>query len=95
MLRIALRCYPLRSFLKMMKDSFNSSKLPMKTHLLPPPQQMTPAARVAEITAILAAAVVRTHLSQIEHTEREQRDKTLGFLPGQSVHTNPYQPESL
>lgn len=79
----------------MMKDSFNSPKLPMKTHLLPPPQQMSPAARVAEITTILAAAVVRTHLSQNEHTERVQRDKNLGFLPGQSVHTNPYQQESV
>jgi len=67
----------------------------MKTLPLPPPQQMSPSARVAEITAILAAAVVRTHLSQIEHKQRAQRDKTLGFLPGQSVHTNPYQPESL
>jgi len=67
----------------------------MKTLALPPPQQMSPAARVAEITAILAAAVVRTHLSQIEHTEREQRNKTLGFVPGQSVHTSPYQQESL
>jgi hypothetical protein len=63
----------------------------MKTLALPPPQQMSPAARVAEITAILAAAVVRTRLSQIEHTERVQRDENLGFLPGQSVHTNPYQ----
>jgi hypothetical protein len=67
----------------------------MKSLALPSPQQMSPAARVAEITAILAAAVVRTHLSQIEHTQRAQRDKTLGFLPGQSVHTNLYQPESL
>jgi len=67
----------------------------MKTLALPLPQHMSPAARVAEITAILAAAVVRTHLSQIEHTLRAQRDKTLGFLPVQSVHTNPYQPESL
>ena len=67
----------------------------MKTLALPLPQQMSPAARVTEITTILAAAVVRTHLSQIEHTERVQRDKTLGFLPGQSVHTTPYQQESL
>jgi hypothetical protein len=56
---------------------------------------MSPAARAAEITSILAAAIVRSQLPQLKTNGSEQREVNLGFLPDQRVHTNPYQTENL
>ena len=53
------------------------------------PTQMSAQARAAEITAILAAAILRTHLEQTE----KQRAVDLGFPLDQRVHTTPYPPE--
>ena len=58
---------------------------------LSPPSDMSASARAAEITTILAAAIVRTQLAQAV----KQRDVGLGFLPDQRVHTTPYQQEKL
>lgn len=55
------------------------------------PSTMSASARVAEITTILAAAVVRT----LTGNEPKQREVDLGFLPDQRVHTTPYQEERL
>ena len=63
----------------------------MTTFELPSPSEMTPAARAAEVTSILAAALVRT-LAPPEVTESAVR---LGFLPNQRVHATPSQPEKL
>jgi len=49
---------------------------------------MSPAARAADITSILAAAITRCYLANAE----KERQIDLGFVPGQSVHTTPYQP---
>ena len=56
-----------------------------------PPSEMSASARAAEITTILAAAIVRTQLAQAV----KQRDVGLGFLPDQRVHTTPYQEKRL
>ena len=56
-----------------------------------PPSEMSANARAAEITTILAAAIVRTQLAQAA----KQREVDLGFLPDQRVHTTPYQQETL
>ena len=58
---------------------------------LNPPSEMSASARAAEITTILAAAIVRTQLAQAA----KQREVGLGFLPDQRVHTTPYQQEKL
>lgn len=58
----------------------------MTTQPLEPPKHLTPRARAAEITSILAAAIIRTHLEN-KGTESSVR---LGFLPDQRVHTTPY-----
>ena len=63
----------------------------MTTLELPSPSEMTPAARAAEVTSILAAALVRT-LAPPDATESAVR---LGFLPDQRVHATPSQPEKL
>jgi hypothetical protein len=55
------------------------------------PSEMTASARAAEITAILAAAIVRTVVAEAP----KQREVGLGFLPDQRVHTTPYQQEKL
>lgn len=55
------------------------------------PSVISASARAGEITTILAAAIVRTHLSQTT----EQRQFGLGFLPDQRVHTTPYPQEKL
>jgi hypothetical protein len=55
------------------------------------PSEMTASARAAEITAILAAAIVRTVVAEAP----KQREVGLGFLPDQRVHTTPYQTEKL
>ena len=58
---------------------------------LNPPSEMSASARAAEITTILAAAIVRTQLAQAV----KQRDFDLGLLPDQRVHTTPYQEKRL
>ena len=63
----------------------------MKNLKLASPSDMSASARAGEITAILAASIVRT-LSAPEATEGAVR---LGFLPDQRVHTTPYQQEKL
>lgn len=63
----------------------------MKNVELAPPSEMTASARAGEITAILAAAIVRTLIPD----EPKQREVGLGFLPGQSVHTPPFQQEKF
>ena len=56
-----------------------------------PPSEMSASARAAEITTILAAAIVRTQLAQAA----KQRESDLGFLDDQRVHTTPYQEKRL
>lgn len=63
----------------------------MTTLELPSPSEMTPAARAAEVTSILAAAIVRT-LTPPQATESAV---CLGFLPDQRVHATPSQPVKL
>jgi hypothetical protein len=63
----------------------------MTTIELPSPSEMTPVARAAEVTSILAAAIVRTLVAP-EATEGTVR---LGFLPDQRVHATPSQQEQL
>ena len=58
---------------------------------LSPPSDMSASARAAEITTILAAAIVRT----VGAEAPKQREVGLGFLPDQRVHTTPYQQETL
>jgi hypothetical protein len=55
------------------------------------PSEMSARARAAEITTILAAAIVRTQLAQ----DAKQREFDLGLLPDQRVHTTPYQEKRL
>lgn len=63
----------------------------MKNLELASPAEMSASARAAEITAILAAAIVRTLIPD----ELKQTQFGLGFLPDQSVHTTPSQQEKL
>lgn len=63
----------------------------MKNIKLATPTAMSATARAAEITSILAAAIIRTQLAQ----PTKQREIELGFLPGKSVHTTPSQQEKL
>ena len=63
----------------------------MKNLELASPSEMSASARAGEITAILAATIVRT-LSAPEATEGTVR---LGFLPDQRVHPTPYPQEKL
>jgi hypothetical protein len=65
----------------------------MKNIELASPSEMSASARAGEITAILAAAIVRTVAWQTSN--RKQREVGLGFLPDQRVHTTPYQQEKL
>ena len=58
---------------------------------LSPPSDMSGSARAAEITTILAAAIVRTQLAQAA----KQREVDLGLLPDQRVHTTHYQEKRL
>ena len=67
----------------------------MKTLKLITPDSMSALQRAAEITSILAAAIIRTHASAQYATDLKQRQIRLGFSPNQSVHTNPYQPRNL
>ena len=61
----------------------------MKHIELSSPAMMSAKARAAEITAILAAAILRTHVEQSE----KRRAVDLGFPPHQRPHTTPYPPE--
>ena len=63
----------------------------MTPKFLTPPDQLTPAERAAEITAILTRCIVRQHA---ENRDIEA-DFRLGFCPGRRVHTTPSQPEPL
>ena len=63
----------------------------MKNIELASPAEMSASARAGEITAILAAAIVRTAVAEAP----KQRKVGLGFLPDQRVHTTPYQQEKL
>ena len=64
----------------------------MKNLELASPAEMSASARAGEITAILAAAIVRTLVAD----EPNQRaNNSLGFLPDQRVHATPYQQEKL
>jgi hypothetical protein len=67
----------------------------MKPTKLATPDSMSASERAAEITAILAAAIVRSHPSAQNATDQKQRQIRLGFSGQQSVHTNPYQPRNL
>ena len=55
------------------------------------PTAMSAGSRAAEISAILAASIIRTHSTPTA----KQRDVSLAFLPRRSVHTTPSQPEKL
>ncbi|WP_297505618.1 hypothetical protein [Ferrovum sp.] len=63
----------------------------MKNIELTKPSRMSGVTRVGEITAILAAAIIRT----ITGEDQKQREICLGFMPDQRVHTTSYQPENL
>ena len=63
----------------------------MKNLELASPSEMSASDRAGEITAILAAAIVRT----LAGHDQKQREVGLGFLPDQRVHTTPYQQEKL
>lgn len=63
----------------------------MKNIELASPAEMSASARAGEITAILAAAIVRTVVAN----EPKAREVGLGLLPDQRVHTTPYQQEKL
>ena len=63
----------------------------MKNLELASPSEMSAGARAGEITTILAAAIVRTLVTD----ETKQREVGLGFLPDQRVHTTPYPQEKL
>ena len=65
--------------------------IPKMTAELTLPESMSPCERAAEITTILAAAIVRTQLAQAA----KQREVDLGFLHDQRVHTTPYQERRL
>jgi hypothetical protein len=63
----------------------------MKNLKLASPTEMSASARAGEITAILASAIVRASVAETPI----QSEVGLGFLPSQSVHTTPYQPQKL
>ncbi|MDI6750535.1 MAG: hypothetical protein ACOY6N_11580 [Pseudomonadota bacterium] len=63
----------------------------MKNLELASPSEMSAGGRAGEITAILAAAIVRTFAD----TDPKESKVGLGFLPSQRVHTTPYQQERL
>ena len=63
----------------------------MKPIALTPPAELSASARAAEITAILATAIVRTVLA----AGRPESEVGLGFVADQRVHTTPHQQERL
>ena len=78
----------------MISGSFKCPLQPMKPIKLTHPEQMSARQRAAEITYILAAAILRTHASGQAATDQNERQVGLGFSGHQRVHTNPYQPRS-
>ena len=56
---------------------------------LPHPSDLSACERAAQITVILAAAIVRSQLALAEECEKVR----LGLSPDQSVHVTPYQEE--
>lgn len=76
----------------MICGSFKCPLQTMKPIKLTPPEQMSARQRAAEITSILAAAIMRTHASGQAATVQIERQVGLGFSGHQRVHTNPYQP---
>ena len=63
----------------------------MKNIELASPSKMSASARADEIATILAAAIIRTHVT----SQQTQKAIDLDFLPKQRVHTTPYQEEKL
>lgn len=63
----------------------------MKSVTLPLPAALTPAARAAEIAAILAAAIIRSQ----SPSPAEETKVDLGFLPDQRVYATPYHRQEL
>lgn len=59
------------------------------------PAKMPASARAAEITSILAAAIIREHLAEVHPTGTEPRPISLAISGHQRVHTTPYQTEKL
>jgi hypothetical protein len=59
------------------------------------PAEMPAGARAAEITAILARAIVRTFVPPNVGSNAPRSEVSLGFLANQRVHTTPSQPEPL
>lgn len=55
------------------------------------PLEMSASARAGEITAILAAVIVRSCVDEA----KKQRAVGVGFVPDQRVHATPYQQERL
>ena len=65
---------------------------------LEPPADMTAGGRAAEITAILARAIVRALLPPSvpdAQADASRSEVSLGFSANQRVHTTPSQPEPL
>ena len=79
----------------MICGSFKCPLQTMKPIKLIPPEQMSARQRASEITAILVAAIMRTHASGQAATDQNERQIGLGFSGHQRVHTNPYQPRSF
>jgi len=67
----------------------------MKNLELASPSEMSASARAGEITAILAAALVRTLVANEPKQRANSTTAGLGFLPHQRVHTTPYPQEKL
>jgi hypothetical protein len=63
----------------------------METVALPLPAALTPAARAAEIAAILATAIARSQSS----LPAEKAKVDLGFFATQRVYATPYHAEEL
>lgn len=82
----------------MISGSFKCPLQTMKPIQLIPPEQMSTRQRAAEITSILAAAIMRTYAgnqaSGDAATDQNERQVGLGFSGDQRVHTNPYQTRS-
>ena len=78
----------------MISGSFKCPLQTMKPIKLNPPEKMSARQRAAEITSILSAAIMRTHVSGQAATDQIERQVGLGFSGDQRVHTNPYQTRS-
>ena len=63
----------------------------MKNLELASPAEMSARARAGEITTIVAAAIVRTFVTN----DPNNREVGLGFVPDQRVHATPYQDPRL